>query len=494
MSCDGNSNRRTARLWPFAAIALIAAPLAVALHSRPSEEHEEPRGNTLSVQFVVPPGVRLPDATVVLHAGHAGDPLEFDIEQRMPLTHDGVTFRGVTPGAKRVQLLDAGGRTLVLHKVCLDRSAVAVDVPLAPLRLFGRLTDHDDPAPGVSVEFVHPEHPAVVLASARTDAGGRYETTIWQRGDVIAYPFEDKPVSCSMFARLTLGIDDREYEFDMRIPSAALTLLAVDAASGEPIPRAEVDRWIRNAADDLVHAGKAMTDDRGVYRLTRHRDGTATFLVKAPGYRLAEVQETLREDEHAELRVALQRAVGTGGHVYGPDGAPIAGAVVMGGYPGDRRTNPILRARTGADGEFNFTSDPEDDMPFYAIAPGHALAVTTLRVSDDNVIQLEPLNDDGTLRVLTRNGTEALPSRRLRVAPAGGSIVPEHVLADLAGMNGSTLLDIIRTDSQGSSPLPRYLSRGAWAVYVRAERSDDVQPIGLIHTPLFDAQVLTADR
>lgn len=506
MSCNDTSTDSTRApsgwrhpvLRLFALVAIIAAPLAVALQSRPSDAPPETRGNTLEVRFVAPDGVRLPEpSTVVLHTRRGADPLEFDIERRTPLETDRVTFRDVTPGVKRVQLLDETGRTLVLHKMSVDRPEMTAEIALAPLRLHGRVTTSGEPAPNVQIEFVDPCHPAVVLASAQADAAGRYETTIWQRGEIVGYAFDEKPVSCSMFAQLNIGADAREHEFDLKMATAGLTLRVVDAASDRPIPRAEVDRWVRNVDDDVVHAGKAMTDDEGQYRLSRHQAGSATFIVKAPGYRLAEVQEELREGERSEVRVALLAAIGTGGRVYGADGAPLDGAVVMGGYPGERTTGPVLRAGTNTEGEFRFSSDPDANTPFYVIARGHALAVTTLRASDDNVIQLEPMGGDGSVSVVTTDDTadaRPLPARRLRVAPAGRAIVPDHVLADLAALNGMTLIEIIRTDSQGRSPLPRYLGRGRWDVYIRAERSADVQPIGSIRMPLRGSQVFAAGR
>lgn len=294
---------------------------------------------------------------------------------------------------------------LAAATVALQSQTQASPEPAEPLRLYGRVMSGAEPVPGAQVEFVHPDHPEVVLARTDADATGRYETTIRQRGEIIGYAFEEKPVSYAMFATLTIAADAREQEFDLELPTASLCMQIVDAVSGRPIPRAEVDRWIRNA-DGMVHAGKTMADADGRYRLTRHRQGSATFLVKAPGYRVAETVSELREREHAEVRVALFPAAGTGGRVYGPDGAPVAGAVVMGGYPGDRTTGPILRARTDAEGEFRFPSDPEDGTSFYVIAPDHALAVTTLRASDDNVIRLEPIAEDGGVRL------GCLPARR----------------------------------------------------------------------------------
>ncbi|HEY0140530.1 MAG TPA: hypothetical protein VGF48_06520 [Thermoanaerobaculia bacterium] len=276
------------------------------------------------------------------------------------------------------------------------------------------------------------------------------------------------------------------------MPAAALTLVVVDAASGQPIAGAEVDQWIRGI-DGVMQTGKLKTDGDGMLRLADRREGSATFLVKASGYRLAEVQELLRDGEHAEVRVALQRARALGGRVFGPDGAPLAGAVVMGGYPGDRPTNPVLRARTNENGEFRFPSDANDDTPFYVIAPGHALTVTTLRASDDNVIRLEPLAR-GIVRVVMKNGAPPTRPRRLRAAPSGGTIIPEHVLAELAKANGLALADIIRTDDHGVSALPRYLGPGAWDVYLRAETSPDVQRLGSIRTPVRGTRVFTANE
>jgi protocatechuate 3,4-dioxygenase beta subunit len=451
------------------------------------------RPSLLTVRVRGPRHGDLPAATLTLLKATSDDGLEYRPEMSAPLKVGETVFRGVAYGHKRIQVVGKSGETLLYDDFRIESENPALDVVMEPVELFGTVTRGGSAVSGASVVFADPQDPNTSLVKTTSNFLGRYKAVTWKRGRLTGYAIEyggAGKVSGNAGIELTVDATAREQETDFELPSAGLTLLVVNAVSNEPIAHAQVDRRIQ-FRDGSMAMGRSETDERGRLELVNYHEGTAKLFVQAKGYRTADVELALAGNDPPESRIALQPARSVAGRVLGPDGTPIAGAIVQGGYPGEWSTQAVFETRTDSDGSFGFESAPMVGTSFYAIASGYALGVTTLRAGDGNVIRLErPSN--ALVYLTSKDGTPPQKIYRMAAAPSGGNVIPIGALDDLARANGLTQFQLLGNGRDGSSILPEFLCAGSWDIFVTKRGGDPyiLERIGNVATPLRTTQLL----
>ncbi|HEY0143808.1 MAG TPA: carboxypeptidase regulatory-like domain-containing protein [Thermoanaerobaculia bacterium] len=449
------------------------------------------RPSVVTVRVNPPRKGELPRGTLVLLSG-SDESLQYRRDTSVPLKAGETLFRDVAYGRKRLQVTGESGETLLYEDFRVDRETAAIELLLEPVELHGKVTRGSAPVSGVRVEFTDPHDPAVRLARTETNFLGRYETTTWKRGALHGYAIENSPAGKSSgSARIDVTIDAaaREQEANFALPSGGFTLHVVDAVSEQPVPVANVHQRIQ-FRDGVTSMRMSETDGEGKLEFANMGEGTAKLFIKARGYRTAESEVVITSGGQPDVRIALQPARAVSGRVVGPEGMPIAGALLEGGYAG-RATQAAFETRTNAEGEFRFESAPMAGTTFYAMAPGYALTVTTLRAGDDNVIRLErPSNG-----MVYLTGSDGAPPRkvyRLAAAPQGGAIVPQGVLDDLARVNGLTSFQLLANGRDGATILAEFLGAGAWDLFLTKRGGDPYlyERIGSVTTPTRGVQTL----
>lgn len=450
------------------------------------------RPSTLTVRVSGPRNGEMPEGTLELWSG-SEDSLDYKHEKAAPLKAGETVFRDVRYGKKQIRVVGNSDDTLLYEDFRIADEHAAINVILEPVELHGRVTRGGALASGIRVEFAHEHDPAVRLARVTTNFLGRYEATTWKRGRVTGYAIENSPPGKSSGAahvELFIEAGAREHEANFVLPAREFTIYVVDGVTNRPIPSATVHARIQPRSGGLS-MGRDETDAEGRLRYRNLEEGTAKLFIKAKNYRAAETEIVITDAPQPDVRIALQPARTISGRVVNAEGLPVAGALIEGGYPIERSSQATFVARTNARGEFQFDSAPMIGTPFYAMAPGYALAVTSLRAGEDNLIRLErPSN--GVVYLTDRNGAPPRKVYRIVAAPSGGTMVPLGVLEDLAQVNGLTSFQLLSNGRDGSSILAEFLGSGSWDLFITKRGGDPYiyERIGSVITPLRGAPAL----
>ncbi len=249
---------------------------------------------------------------------------------------------GFLPVARSLELRDGETRDLSLRL----RRGVAFG---------GRVVTWTGAAvPGVRVRLAGlSSYSPEVSDDALTDAQGRFTLTTVPQGPVrLACVLDD---CCSVpLGRAQVPEADGA---TLRLPPlGALEGRVVDAATGGGVPGAQV---IRGGAT-------AETAGDGSFRMPRVPVGTASVTCEAEGFASVVVAHDdercpdVVADATTSVRVELKRGAAIAGSVRGPDGAPVAGALVeVLAWRASEGLRLAAAARTGAGGEFRADAIPE---------------------------------------------------------------------------------------------------------------------------------------
>ncbi len=166
-------------------------------------------------------------------------------------------------------------------------------------------------------------------------------------------------------------------------PAFVITGYAVDVA-GKPIPGAKA-RFLAERTAPAI-AIDATCDNAGDFEIAVERGGTSgRLLVSAPGYSTTLFDKLPSVSRRFAIGpVVLQRPLALRGHVTDPNGAPIAGALVVAALEPDvalRDSAEHLTATTNAAGEYRLDGVPRANVPLVVSAKDCAshLEVVDLR-------------------------------------------------------------------------------------------------------------------
>lgn len=178
-------------------------------------------------------------------------------------------------------------------------------------------------------------------------------------------------------------------EFELALPAGLTVEGVVVDGVGTPVRRAEI--WLSTAFDDWMGGGAvAEVDADGRFRVEHVPSGRALGAI-APGFAPSPLH-VLDERSPGPVRLELvlpRRGGDLFGTVFGPDGSPLAGAVVSAGAPGARPQSygarfapwPARTARADAEGRYALYGLAEGELEVEARADGLALARATAEIA-----------------------------------------------------------------------------------------------------------------
>lgn len=421
-----------------------------------------------------------------LVAGENRDPHSprFTAVGRTKLREGDSRFELTSYGRKRVWIEDRSGRTIFYRDFEVTAETTLVDLMLQPTEVHGRVTQRGKAVSDVLVTLADPRNGRVILAQAPADDDGQYRLTTWQSGELFLYTIGRRNGAGKSAGAASTHVDTdgrSAVRADLEMPAAGFAIRVVDAATGAPL-RASVD--VRSRYDNgRASMGGEETGADGRLEVSGNPEGSAKLHVTAKGYRAADVEIAIR-DEAPEQTIRLERGGTVSGRVVNVQGAPIAGARIVGGYPDEHDPEGYYRATTDAQGRFELDPAPAPGTPFYAFAAGHALTVTTLRSDPPTTVVLHPPSSSAvSLRQDNRPPEKVF---LVMAATPGQSFIPLGVLEELAALSGMDLYQLCGSSADGDVVLPEFLGPGTYDLYLarRGGKPFIYHRIGTISTPL----------
>jgi protocatechuate 3,4-dioxygenase beta subunit len=174
-----------------------------------------------------------------------------------------------------------------------------------------------------------------------------------------------------------------EHRLDLEFSSRGLRGVLVDEGTQMPIANGEVSVARKNSSDfgSPTRSGK---DGRFELPL---EPGTHMLLARAPGYTTARSSVEVSTDGVAELTLALARGFKVRGRVVDARGQGVAAVLVF--ATGERSSEPLAHAQTGADGSFELDGLPDghfnllagSDLAGYVVETGVRPEVSELNLA-----------------------------------------------------------------------------------------------------------------
>jgi hypothetical protein len=381
-----------------------------------------------------------------------------------------------------------GGRKLLYHDAELTPEDERVVIAPLATEIHGVVRRQDVPVEGVVMTAADGRDARVIVARATTDRSGRYSMTTFQSGEVLLYtsgPYANRAAAESMqvepmFKNLRLN-GDRQVRADFQFPTSGATIAVIDAKSGAPL-RARIRGMLE--ARGRANSFALETDDKGIAKIDGAREGSAKMAVRARGYRAREVTVSVGDPASVHT-IALTPGGTIRGRVLDLAGAPVAGALILGGYPGPLAMQGYVQSVTDSSGGFEIESSPEPGAPVYVVASGHALGIfQVVRDDVDRVIRLAPPNA-GAVRLVAGQSAPGTLSLFL-AAPHGGAIIPSGVFDDLGRVNGLSLFQLNSAAADGTLILPEFLPPGSYTLY-RMRKPD--KPFAEVFDPVAELRV-----
>lgn len=428
-----------------------------------------------------------------LVAGEIRDPHSprFEPVSRTKLREGDSRFEFRSYGRKRLWIENASKKTIFYRDFEVTSETTLVDLTLRPLEIHGRVTHRGKGLEGALVTLADPHNGSVILAQAPSDDHGHYRLITWQSGKLRLYTINPKsgPGTLSGNAAAEVDATDRrEVRVDLAMPDGGFAIEVVDAATAAPL-QARI-QLLALFADGGARMSMKETDHDGRLVVDGFEEGKARLHVEADGYRTADVELTISAGR-PEATVRLERAKPIAGRVVTAAGLPVAGAKVFGGYSSELADFGFYSASTDADGRFHFKNPPDPRTLFYVVAPGYALAMTTLRSDQVTTVVLQP---PATATVTLREGN-APPEKVFLVmaAPRGGEYVPLDVVDHMAEVNGMDLYQLAGTSVDGDVILPQFLAPGTYELFLarRGGSPFRYERVGVVTAPLARDVVLS---
>jgi hypothetical protein len=358
------------------------------------------------------------------------------------------------------------------------------------VRVHGEITSGGKPLAGCSL-WIYRNDNGVGPQSGASDAQGHYEFTLEGPGSY-GISLDDRKTGMGFTERFTVPAG-AEFEHDIAVPAGRISgrVLGVD---GAPAKGAMVSLSPDGRSGELSGSasyGHKESDERGAFAFEGLKGGVYKLEIgsgpwvgqgpKAGTCTRSGVE--LPEGGHVEgIELRLQATARVEGSVTGPDGAPVAGAVV---YARDDQGNLIQRwPRPVTDGSGRFSLDglTPGAMTFGArtskLAPVES-ATVALRAGETSRIVLE-VRAGTILRVIVQDGDGTPVGASVRVADDRGRDMGALSQFDLEFLDGPPSPDA----GQRIGPLLPGHYRVTATNHDRASASKDVDVSG-------DEQVVT---
>ena len=426
-------------------------------------------------------------ATLLACAPESEDSPRYEPFLRQPLRESGNKLSLGRFGKIRFLIEAKGGRKLLYHDVELSPEDGRVVIAPLATEIHGVVRRQDVPVEGVLMTAADGRDARMIVARATTDRSGRYSLTTFQSGEVLLYtsgPYANRAAAESMqvepmFKTVRLG-GDRQVRADFEFPGSGATIAVIDAKSRAPL-RARIRGTLEARGRAISLALE--TDDKGVARIDGAREGSARMAVHARGYRAREVTVPVGDPDSIHTIELVPGGI-VRGRVFDLAGAPVAGALILGGYPGVLAMQGYIQSVTDSSGWFEIESPPEPGAPVYVVASGHALGLFHVRHDVDPVVRLTPPNAGAERLVAGQNAPGTLSL--FLAAPHGGAIIPSGVFDDLGRVNGLSLFQLNSTATDGTLILPEFLPPGSYTLY-RMRKPD--KPFAEVFDPVAELRV-----
>jgi hypothetical protein len=334
-----------------------------------------------------------------------------------------------------------------------------VDFSFAEIRVRGRVTREDDPAPGFEVRAVeHNEELDILMqmGQATTGQDGTYEITLPKPGHYTFYLFASSPHSFPTSSHEVSVEEAGETTVDFSLEKATVRGKVVDE-EGKPVEGAWVElRW--NAVLHGTESGAG-----GAFELLLDDEGKGDVQARKRGYRDSELQEVTLEEESElpPLVVVLKKEKRFRGTLSAVNGLPVAG-----GWVGSLR-NPygdeavrMNHERTGADGRFEVPPVEGRRNRLFASGPGCPLSAFD-PIDENGELALHCQGRPAVLDVTLTDGEgRPVPNASL-ILRQGTTIIPRRLLALHLAFLGLRA----ETDAAGRLVVPN-LAPGDYDVFV----------------------------
>jgi hypothetical protein len=161
------------------------------------------------------------------------------------------------------------------------------------------------------------------------DPAGEAGVGLWQGGELILYA--SLPNVMTMPYRESRDLaEGKDVEWLLDVPDRAIEGVVVDAATGDPIPKAYIALHMNRSSDGSGEAVKAKTDDTGHFRFAPVDYGAHRLEAVAGAYLPAEVKVLFSEPQQVEnVTVRLDPASLVHIKVVDARNVPIAGAALI---------------------------------------------------------------------------------------------------------------------------------------------------------------------
>lgn len=370
-------------------------------------------------------------AIELLHIVNQGHTLGSSV-RTIPIAKDvqnpAVSFDNVEPGDYLV--LAKGGREWERFGTPITieaRAEVTVKLPIVPFRV--RLRASMEGEPVRSARLVLRNRDVQWQSDVSTDGSGDADITLWQGGRMNATL--EIPGNLPFLDRRTLE-DGQDAEWLIEVPSREITGVAIDGATGRPLPGAAIHLNMKSA-DGYQLAVSTTANDEGVFRFSPVAYGEHVLKAAAKGHPPVTVTYSFLEPEqHRDLRVMLDEAKPVRVSVLNSQGAPVANARAI-DFSG------MLKRGSGTTDASGFVSvlvSEGEARDVFVIPRDGSFGVTQLRSDVDEATVRIP---DGTSRIVLRTESEShAPLANVSVVIRyNGRVLPFEVMQALAREQGN---------------------------------------------------------
>ena len=371
----------------------------------------------------------------------------------------------VGSGTYYVLVAGTGALARLEVPVIIKDENVTETVIVEPYRVVGTVHFGDDPLTTGSV--------GLSSIKGRTWRGeipveaGRFEATLWQRGDLSAYVIGPELGGIPESAEPpTLGNDPTSW--DIRLEKKMIVGRIFDAETRKPVAGVELGLTARQDNRTLYTSVKV--DPDGSYRILSMRPGTYSLRVRSDEHAAFTTDVRVApEDRIKTVDIALERGIVQPLEIVMASGAPARNATILEGIQPDRH-NPQFILTADGQGRFALRGKAGESRLLYIVPRDGSFAV--LRV------QIPKISAEKPLRVVVPDPTSSLRVRATRddqpvAAPLlirfNGEFVPGAILRFVTH-------EFIGTRATGEVVLAK-LPAGAYEVWGLAGEQDEEQMI-----------------